>query len=135
MDGDKSITANFAATGNGDGGGKKDGCFIATAAYGSRLHPHLNILRDFRDRYLMPNKPGRLLVNFYYKYSPYVAELIAKHKVLRVTVRINLLPLVAFAYSVLHFGPIITTAILVSIFALPIFIISFSRKKFRQTNK
>ncbi len=131
MDWDKSVTANFTSisNGDGDGDGKKGGCFIATAAYGFPLHPHLDILRDFRDRYLMPNKPGRVLVNFYYKYSPFVAELIAKNKVLKVAVQINLLPFVAFSYSMVHLGPIITTVLIAVIFILPVFLILFLRRK------
>ncbi len=39
-------------------------CFIATAAYGSRLDPHLESLRVFRDRFMMTNRPGRALVRF-----------------------------------------------------------------------
>jgi len=133
MDSDKSITANFTAisTGDGDGGGdgKKGGCFIATAAYGSPIHPHLDILRDFRDKYLMSSRLGREVCNLYYKYSPYVAYLIAKHIVLKIAVRINLLPLVAFSYAMLHFGSKITGVILVFIFVFPIFLISLCRRK------
>jgi hypothetical protein len=109
--------------------GKKGGCFIATATYGSPLHPYVGTLRDFRDRFLMPSKFGRVLVNFYYMHSPFVAALITKHKALKVAVRINLLPLVAFSYSMLHFGLLITGIMLVLIFALPAFLISFFRGK------
>ena len=134
MDSDKSITANFTAKSNGDGNGdgKKGGCFIATAAYGSQLHPHLDILRDFRDRYLMAKKFGRMLVSFYYKYSPFVAELIANNKVLKVIVKSNLLPFVVFSYSLLHFGSVITAIMLALIFMLQILLISFFRRKIRQ---
>ncbi len=134
MDSNKSITANFAAisSGDGNGDGKKKGCFIATAAYGSPIHPHLDVLRDFRDTYLMPTNLGRVLVDLYYKYSPYVADLIAKHKVLSIAVRINLLPLIAFSYSIVHFGPIPTTTILAFIFISLILLISFSRRKMRR---
>jgi len=131
MDSDKSITANFSAitTGDGDDTGKKGGCFIATEVYGSSLHPNVMILRDFRDIYLMPSKSGRALVNLYYKYSPFVAELITKHKTLKAAVKINLLPLVAFSYSMLHFGPLITVVMLVFVFVLPVFLILFLRRK------
>jgi uncharacterized repeat protein (TIGR02543 family) len=134
MDADKSITANFSATGGGDGGGtgKKSGCFIATAAYGSPLHPCVETLRDFRDRYLMPSKIGCALVDLYYKYSPSVADLIAKHKVLKIAVRISLLPMIAFSYSMVQLGPIITAVMFVVIFALPVFLISFCRRKLRR---
>ncbi len=127
MDSDKSITANFSAI--TEETGKKDGCFIATVAYGSPLHPHVSILRDLRDSYLMPNKLGRLLVNLYYKYSPFVAGIIAKHKVLKVSVRIYLLSLVAFSYLMVHFGSITTALMLAFIFVLPLFFVVFWRKR------
>ena len=107
-------------------------CFIATAAYDSPLHPHVRILRDFRDKYLMPSKLGRTLVNLYYRYSPFAAEFITKHKALRIVVRINLLPLVAFSYSLFHFGPAITAVWVLFIFVLPIFLILFFRRKMRR---
>jgi hypothetical protein len=44
----------------GGGGG---GCFIATAAYGSLVEPHVKILRDFRDRFLKTNIAGKSFVN------------------------------------------------------------------------
>jgi len=106
-------------------------CFIATAAYDSPLHPHVRVLRDFRDKYLMPSKLGRALVNLYYKYSPSVAELITKNIALRVAVRINLLPFVALSFSMLHLGPVITAAILLFIFLLPILLLRFHRRKAR----
>jgi len=58
-------------------------CFIATAAYGSRLDPHLESLRVFRDRFMMTNRPGRALVRFYYRHSPALADFIAEHDWLR----------------------------------------------------
>jgi hypothetical protein len=123
---DISLTANFKRIPFWD-----RLCFIATAAYDSPLHPHVRILRDFRDKYLMPSKLGRTLVNLYYKYSPSAAELIAKNKALMVVVRINLLPFVALSYSMVHFGPVITAVILLFIFAFPIFLIRFHRRKAR----
>ena len=80
----------------------------------------------------MPTKLGQEMVNFYYKNSPFVANLIVKRETLKVAVRINLLPLVIFSYSMVHFGPIITVVLIVSIFILPIFLISFFRRKLRQ---
>jgi hypothetical protein len=131
---DQDYAANraVATTTDGEEAGKKGGCFIATAAYGSPFHSYVRILRDFRDKYLMPSKLGRKLVGIYYKYSPFVAELITKNKALKAAVRINLLPLVAFSYSMLHFGPLITVVLTVFIFILPIFLISFFRRKLRR---
>lgn len=69
-------------------------CFIATAAWGSWLDPHVATLRDFRDRVLMPHAPGRAFVAFYYRHSPPVAAFIARHEALRAVTRILLAPLV-----------------------------------------
>ncbi len=125
MDRDKSITANFIEVSKGK-------CFIATAAYSSQSHLHVKILRDFRDKYLMDKKLGRLLVDLYYKYSPFLANLIAKYKSLKVVARINLLPVIAFSYLMLRFGPVITIIMLILIFALSVFVISFFRRKLRR---
>jgi len=136
MDSDKSIRADYATGEYGGGGGGSYGgdtsCFIATAAYGSPLHPYVKNLRDFRDRHLMPNKLGRAMVNIYYKYSPWAADLISKHKVLKVVVRISLLPLIAISYSALHFGSLITFAVLIFIFVLPVFFIWRCQRKLRR---
>ncbi|MBE9091277.1 hypothetical protein IQ232_16395 [Microcystis aeruginosa LEGE 11464] len=47
-----------------------EGCFIATAVYGSEESPQVVILRNFRDKKLMPYAVGRLLVTVYYQLSP-----------------------------------------------------------------
>ena len=92
----------------------------------------MKTLRDFRDKCLLSNKLGRMVVDIYYKYSPFVADIIAKHKALKVMVRINLLPLIAFSYSILHFGPTITAAMLIFILMLPVFFIWRYQRKLRR---
>ena len=92
-----------AAGGNaGGGGGGGGGCFIATAAYGSYMEPHVMVLRQFRDEILLQNPAGRAFVRAYYKYSPPPADFIAARSWLRATVRILLLPVVAFSWPALH---------------------------------
>ena len=71
------------------------GCFIATAAYGTSLHEDIEVLRDFRDEYLMTNQIGRAFTDIYYSTSPPIADLIRDNEGLRTIVRKGLVePLV-----------------------------------------
>ncbi len=76
------------------GGSSGGGCFIATAAYGSYLEPQVQLLRAFRDEYLLSNVPGRAFVDWYYRNSPPLAEYIAQREWLRGLTRGALTPLV-----------------------------------------
>ena len=69
-------------------------CFIATAAYGSAMHPRIDSLRGFRDRYMINNALGRAIVRFYYRHSPPLADYIAERDWLRAIVRGLLAPIV-----------------------------------------
>ncbi len=112
----------------------KEKCFISTAAYGSPWQPSVKILQEFKHKYLMQYKLGRLMVDIYYRYSPSVAEVVAKNKVLKAVVRVNLLPLVAFSYKILHVGPVFTDFLLISILmaSISFFIFKKRRKKRRK---
>jgi subtilisin family serine protease len=94
-----------------DGSGSS-GCFIGTAAYGSPVQPYVKILREFRNRILLNNSIGKTLVNFYYKYSPPMADCISRHDSLRAMVRIFLLPVVGMSWMALKFGPASTLGLL-----------------------
>lgn len=82
----------------------EDSCFIATAAYGSLLHPHVRVLRQFRDQYLLKFAAGRWFVRNYYEYSPALANRIANSGSARFLVRLGLLPFIAGGYTVVHLG-------------------------------
>ena len=70
-------------------------CFIATAAYGTPMADEIQILREFRDEYLLTNAPGRALVGLYYEVSPPIAQFITEHPGLKPIVRVGLSPAVA----------------------------------------
>ena len=76
----------------GDGG--FEGCFIATAAYGSYFEKHVKVLRDFRDNVLLTNSLGKKIVEFYYKHSPSIASKIAMHSGAKNIIRQVLTPIV-----------------------------------------
>lgn len=139
MDSDKEVQANFIAESDEEDGDNKpfwdNLCFIATAAYGSPLHPHVQVLRDFRDKCLMPYKPGRILVKLYYRLSPPIAKIISKHTVFRTAVRISIYPLVGFSYLMIRFGAVSTSVLFVFIFALSISAVSFWLKKHQENQE
>jgi hypothetical protein len=96
MNGDYAITANFEEEPSGGG------CFIATAAYGSPMAEEIDILREFRDEYLLTNSVGRALVDLYYRVSPPMAEFITEHPSLKTIVRAGLVPAVAISTVVVN---------------------------------
>jgi hypothetical protein len=107
-------------------------CFIATAAYGHFSHPRVQLLRDFRDRYLLTNAPGRAFVRWYYRHSPAAAAYIARHETLRTLARRALLPAVALAWLGLH-APAATLAMTLLItIAIPVI---FLKRNFQRTHR
>ena len=60
-----------------DDDAQEQACFIATAVYGSPLSQEVDILRKFRDEFLITN----------YKLSPPLAGFISGHQTLRTLVR------------------------------------------------
>lgn len=88
-----------------DGDGGFEGCFIATAAYGSYFEAHVKTLREFRDNVLLTNYLGKKIVDMYYKYSPSIASKIAMHSGAKNIIRQLLTPVVYLVkYPLISFG-------------------------------
>lgn len=125
-----SNTQSFSiATPPPGGGGGGGGCFIATAAFGSPLERHVQILRDFRDRYLLNSAAGKAFVKFYYAVSPPIAQTIAQHEGLRLLTRWSLMPVVGAAYLTLHWGVVETLLMLTMMLSLFVVLIWTIRRK------
>src|SRR4030042_655329 len=104
-DGDSDGTPGGGETASGGGGG--GGRVIATAAYGSPIEGHVKILRDFRDRFLLTNSVGKVFVDIYYAYPPFIADFIKEHETLRTPVRLGLLPFVGLSWVMLNTDPVV----------------------------
>jgi very-short-patch-repair endonuclease len=76
-----------------------NGCFIATAAFGTPMAQEINTLRQFRDSKMAPNLIGKHLITLYYNTSPPFARVIARSKNLRALVRMNLKPIIRLLES------------------------------------
>jgi uncharacterized repeat protein (TIGR02543 family) len=63
------------------------GCFIATAAYGTPTAEQIDVLREFRDVVLLKSTVGSQFVTLYYQFSPPIADFIAGNELLRTLVR------------------------------------------------
>ena len=106
------VTFAVEAPSAGGGGG---GCFIATAAFGTPLEKHVQILRDFRDRFLLTSSAGQAFVKFYYEVSPPIAGRIAQSEGLRSITRGSLMPFVGMAYLMVTYGVTATLLLALSL--------------------
>lgn len=66
---------------------QKEGCYIATAVYGSYNAPEVLVLRRFRDETLQKTALGRWFIRTYYRWSPAIAEKLRNAKRLNRMVR------------------------------------------------
>ena len=81
---------------------EEEGCFIATAAYGTDTAKELDVLREFRDEVLLSNVLGADFVSFYYRNSPPIADFISDNEFLRTVTREVLVDPVVGILSVSH---------------------------------
>jgi len=77
--------------------GPGGGCLIATATYGSELAPQVQQLRELRDSKLLQTSSGlafmELFNQFYYSFSPYIADLERENLVFKEAVKLTITPL------------------------------------------
>lgn len=100
--GDILINGNCASDfGEGNGG-----CLIATATFGSELAPQVQQLREIRDNKLLRTESGTSFMNsfneFYYSFSPYIADYERENSAFKESVRLALIPLIS-SMSILNY--------------------------------
>lgn len=66
-----------------DAGGKKGGCYIATAIYDNPMAWQISVLRQFRDSQLKKIPLGRQLIFYYYRFSPHLVALSERWPIIR----------------------------------------------------
>ena len=75
------------------------GCLIATAAYGSEMAPQVQYLREIRDNKIMSTESGASFMSgfneFYYSFSPAIADYERENPVFKEAVKIGLTPLLS----------------------------------------
>ncbi len=73
------------------------GCLIATAAFGSEMAPQVQFLREIRDNTVMSTQSGATFMTgfnqFYYSFSPYVADYERENPVFKEAVKVTLTPM------------------------------------------
>jgi len=86
-------TAEAAPAASTEGGG----CLIATAAFGSEMAPQVQFLRELRDNTVLQTQSGTSFMTgfnqFYYSFSPMVADYERENPVFKETVKLTLTPL------------------------------------------
>ena len=75
------------------------GCLIATATYGSEMAPQIQQLRELRDNKLLQTNSGIAFMNtfnnFYYSFSPTIADYERENPVFKEAVKITITPMLA----------------------------------------
>jgi len=73
------------------------GCLIATAAFGSEMAPQVQLLREIRDNTVLQTKSGTSFMTgfnqFYYSFSPVIADYERENPTFKEAVKIMLTPL------------------------------------------
>ncbi|MDH3192280.1 MAG: copper-binding protein [Nitrosopumilus sp.] len=82
------------------------GCLIATATYGSEMAPQVQQLRELRDNNLLATESGSSFMagfnQFYYSFSPTIADIERQSPLFKETVKIALTPMIS-SLSILNY--------------------------------
>jgi hypothetical protein len=91
-------------TADGEEGG---GCLVATASFGSELAPQVQLLREIRSNALLGTHSGTTFMagfnEFYYSFSPAVADLERQNPLFKELVRITITPMLS-TLSILNYA-------------------------------
>ena len=78
---------------------ERNGCLIATAAYGSEMAPQVQFLREIRDNTVMSTSSGLAFMTgfnqLYYSFSPTIADMERENPAFRDTVRTFITPMIS----------------------------------------
>ena len=107
-DGESAPSGDAMTDDDGDSTPPDDGgCLIATAAYGSELAPQVQFLREIRNHSLLSTDVGTSFLDgfnqFYYSFSPAVADLERENAAFREVVRTAITPGI-YALNVMAFA-------------------------------
>jgi len=82
------------------------GCLIATATFGSELAPQVQMLREIRDNTVLNTASGTSFMvgfnQFYYSFSPAIADLERENEMFKETVKLAITPLLT-SLSILNY--------------------------------
>lgn len=85
------------------------GCLIATATFGSELAPQVQQLREIRDNTILSTESGIAFMSgfnqFYYSFSPTIADLERENPVFKEFVKISITPMLS-TLSILNYADI-----------------------------
>lgn len=88
---------------NDQGGG---GCLIATAAFGTELAPHVQLLREVRNNAVFGTGSGAAFLttfnSIYYSFSPTIADWERQNPIFKETVKIAIIPMLS-TLSILNY--------------------------------
>ena len=89
----------FAQPTSSDNNKENGGCLIATATYGSEMAPQVQQLREIRDNTILKTNSGTVFMTsfneFYYSFSPIVADFEREHPVFKEGIKTMLTPMLS----------------------------------------